>query len=351
MEQVFLWLLAFIPLAAITAAVHGSPVLIFFFSGLAIIPLARFIGEATEELALRTSASWGGLLNVTFGNAPELIIGIFALRAGLIEIVKASIAGSIISNLLLVLGSAMLLGGAKYKKQEFNQTAALAAGSALFLAVAALLMPAILPVTAPSISDASLNLLSLLVAGCLLIVYFALLFFSLHTHKYLYIPKGGTEKPNKHTWSIEKSIFILGLATGGVVWMSQILVAMIEPVAHGLGWTDLFIGVVLVAIMSNAAEHSSAILMALRNKMTLSIEIAVGSATQVAMFIAPAFVVVSLILHKPMNLIFNSFELLSIFLSVIIVNIIIEDGESNWFEGFQLVMAYVIVAIAFFLHP
>jgi len=348
----FRWLLVFIPLAAYASATGVQPIITFIFAGIAIIPLAKFIGDTTEVLASKTTAAVGGLLNVTFGNAPELIIGLFALKAGLTEVVKASITGSIIGNILFVLGTAMIAGGAHRKKQEFNQTAAHAAGSTLFLAATALLVPALLPITAPQTTAIAISWLSLLVSICMLAVYAATLAFSLRTHRYLYIaPKGipdeNTEKRSK-PWHSAAALLV---ATAIVAWMSDILVNTIEPVGRALGWTDLFIGVVLVAAVGNAAEHTSAIVMAARNKMTLAIEISVGSAVQIAMFIAPLFVIVSTVLGKPMNLIFNSFELMSILLSIIIVNLVLEDGESNWLEGFQLVVAYAIMVIAFFLHP
>src|SRR5271154_4665513 len=247
MQKIFLWLLVFVPLA-IAASISGlSPVTVFFLSALAIIPLAKFIGDATEELAARTSAAWGGLLNVTFGNATELIIGIFAIHAGLIEVVKASITGSIIGNLLLVLGTAMAAGGARFKKQEFNKTAALASGSTLFLAVVALTMPAILPITAPTTTAASIEWLSLLVSACMIIMYIANLFFSLYTHKHFYESEAkATAKAEDNNWSVAKSIWILLFATLGVAWMSNILVGAIHPIAQSLGWTDLFIGLVII---------------------------------------------------------------------------------------------------------
>jgi Ca2+:H+ antiporter len=352
MQKVFVWLLVFVPIA-IAASIAGlSPVTVFFLSALAIVPLAKFIGEATEELAARTSAAWGGLLNVTFGNATELIIGIFAIRAGLIEVVKASITGSIIGNLLLVLGTAMAVGGARFKKQEFNKTAALASGSTLFLAVIALTMPAILSLTAPATSAGTIEWLSILVAACMIIMYGANLFFSLFTHRHLYENEAkATAKAEQKNWSVAKSIWILLFATLGVAWVSNILVGAINPIAQSLGWTDLFIGVVVIAIVGNAAEHASAITMALKNKMDLSIQIAVGSATQVAMFVAPVLVFISLFFAQQMNLVFNTFELVSILLSVLIVTMIVSDGESNWLEGVQLLIAYIIIAIAFFVHP
>ncbi len=352
MDKFFACLLVFIPLAAITAFLGYSPVIVFFLSALAIIPLARFIGQATEELAARTSTAWGGLMNATFGNATELIIGIFAIHAGLIEVVKASIAGSILGNLLLVLGTAMFAGGLRFKKQEFNRTGALAAGSTLFIAAAALVMPAIFPIAVPTVNGMTVEIFSLLVAVCMLVMYAMSLIFSLYTHKHLYaVEDEQTAERLAERWGLSTSIGVLLAATLGVAWMSDILVSAINPIALALGWTQLFIGVVIVAIVGNAAEHASAITMAVKNKMDLAMQIAIGSATQVAMFVAPVLVFVSLFFANQMNLIFNTFELVSILLSVAIVNIVVVDGESNWLEGAQLLIAYLIIAIAFFVHP
>ncbi len=348
MEKVFLWLLVFIPIAALANFFHASATAVFFLSALAIIPLAKYIGQATEELAAKTSAALGGFLNVTFGNATELIIGIFALHAGLITVVKASVTGSIIGNLLLVLGTAMAAGGAIHKKQTFNRTGALAGGSTLFLAVTALIIPAILPIAAPATSGAAIERLSVLVAICMIILYIGNLFFSLFTHKHLYAGEVGKIE---NGWSLAKGVWVLLGATIAVAWMSDVLVGTIDVMARNLGWTDLFIGVVIVAIVGNAAEHASAVVMAMKNKMDLSLQVAIGSATQMAMFVAPMFVFISLLFQNQMTLIFDTFELVSIFLAVIIVNIVVEDGESNWLEGAQLLVAYAIMAIAFFIHP
>ena len=353
MDKFFAWLLVFIPLAAIAAALGYSPVIVFFLSAIAIVPLARFIGLATEELATHTSSAWSGFLNATFGNATELIIGIFAIHAGLIEVVKASIAGSILGNLLLVLGTAMMAGGLRFKKQTFNRTAALASGSTLFIAAAALVMPAIFPIAIPNVSNVTVETFSLLVAICMMLMYIMSLIFSLYTHKHLYATENDAEimTQNAHRWTLWTCIGVLLAATLGVAWMSDILVAAINPIAAALGWTQLFIGVVIIAIVGNAAEHTTAITMALKNKMDLALQISIGSATQVAMFVAPALVFISLLFANQMNLIFNTFELVSILLSVAIVNIVLVDGESNWLEGGQLLIAYFIVVIAFFVHP
>jgi Ca2+:H+ antiporter len=325
-----------------------SPLLVFFISALAIVPLAKFIGEATDELAIYTGPALGGFLSATFGNATELIIGIFALQAGLIEVVRASITGSIVGNLLLVLGMAIFFGGLKYKKMEFNRTAAMASSGTLLLAAIALIIPAIFFQTAPLVGTNVIRELSVAVSVLMILVYVASLFFALKTHKHLY-----TEDVGKYEakWSAKKSALILLVATLAVAWMSEILVGAIEPVAQSFGWTELFIGVIFIAIIGNAAEHTSAIIMALKNKMDLALQISIGSATQVAMFVMPALVLASLMLKARMSLVFNTFELVVIVLSVLITNLVVEDGETNWFEGLQLFVAYAIIAVAFYFHP
>jgi Ca2+:H+ antiporter len=348
MNTIFFGLLVFVPVAIWAAANGVSPVIVFFLSALAIVPLAKFIGEATEELATRTSPAMGGLLSASFGNATELIIGLLALHAGLIEVVKASITGSIIGNLLLVLGFAMFSGGWKREKQEFNKTAILATGSTLFLATIALVMPAIFFQTAPQSSGTVVEDLSVLVSLVLLAVYAASLFFSLHTHKHLYLEEAGRYEPR---WSVGQSVAVLVASTLAVAWVSDILVNSITPLVATLGWSELFVGVIFVAIVGNAAENLSAVTVALKNRMDLSLQISIGSATQIALVVAPVLVLVGAIFGSPMNLVFNTFELVAMVLSVIIVNFIVQDGESNWLEGAQLLAAYAIMAIAFFFHP
>jgi len=348
MNKFFLALLIFVPVAALGSYLNWPPIFLFFLSALAIVPLAKYIGEATEELSIYTGPAVGGLLNATFGNATELIIGILALRAGLVEVVKASITGSILGNLLLVLGTAIFFGGLKKKKQKFNATAAKASGSTLLLTVIALIMPAVFFQTAPNVESSIIEKLSILVAIFMIIAYGANLFFSLWTHKHLYEAEVGKAEAN---WSRKKSIIILFIATVAVAWVSEILVGSIEPLVAHFGWSELFIGVIFIAIIGNAAEHASAITMAVKDKMDLALQVSIGSATQIAIFVAPVLVLISLFFAKPMTLIFNLFELAAIIFSVFIVNSIIEDGESNWFEGMQLLVAYAIIAIAFFFHP
>ena len=348
LDKFFKLLLLFVPVAVAVWYLHFSPLVVFIISALAIIPLAKFIGEATEELTVYTGPAVGGLLNATFGNATELIIGIFALHAGLIEVVKASITGSILGNLLLVLGSAIFFGGLKKEKQTFNATAAKASGSTLLLAVVALVVPAVFLITSATTSSAVIEKLSISVSFLMIGVYLMNLFFSLYTHKHLY-----TEEVGKYEarWSISKSIIILLVSTVAVAFMSEILVGSIEPLVASFGWTELFIGVIFVAIIGNAAEHTSAITVAIKGKMDLALQISIGSATQIVMLVAPVLVLISLFFTNQMNLVFNTFELVAIVSSVFIVNSIIEDGESNWFEGAQLLVAYFIMAVAFYFHP
>jgi len=348
MQRFFLAMLVFVPITAIAFFLHASPVTLFVLSAIAIIPLAKYIGNATEELSSHTGPAVGGLLNATFGNITELIIGVLALGAGLTEVVKASITGSILGNLLLVMGTAMFAGGIRFKKQTFNTTAALASGSTLLLASIALVTPAIFILTAPAISGVVVEKLSITIAVLMIVSYLASLVFSLHTHKHLYSEEAVYITPK---WSKSESIMVLLVSTVLVAWMSDILVSAIQPLIAIFGWSPLFIGVIFIAIIGNAAEHASAITVAVRNRMDLALQISVGSATQIVMFVAPVLVLVSLAFSTPMTLVFNFFEVMSIIFAVFITNTIIEDGESNWFEGLQLLVAYFIIAVAFFFHP
>ena len=344
-EKILNGLLIFVPIALIASLMHVAPTWVFFFAAIGIIPLAKYIGNATEELASHTGPAVGGLLNATFGNATEIIIGVLALKAGLIEVVKASITGSIIGNLLLVLGAAMIAGGTRHKKQTFNKTAILASSSTLLLAVIALVIPAIFFQTAPTHGPVVIEHLSIIVSVLMILAYIASISFSLFTHKHLYTEEVGHLQPN---WSIKKSVIILFISTVLVAFLSEILVASIEPIVAAFGWTELFIGVVFVAIIGNAAEHTSAITMAMKNRMDLSLQISIGSATQIAMLAAPLLVLISLFFQEQMSLVFNTFELAAIIFSVFIANLVVQDGESNWLEGVQLLVAYAIMAVGFF---
>ena len=348
LEKAFKVLLIFVPLSLFAEYIHSSPIAIFILASLAIIPLAKFIGESTEEISAHTGPALGGLLNATFGNATELIISFFALQAGLTEMVKASITGSIIGNLLLILGMAFFFGGLGKDQQEFNTTAAKTSASTLFLATAAIVMPAVFVLTSENPSAATIETLSIAVSVIMAVSYLASLLFSLHTHKHLYT--ADTAECNAK-WSVKKSVAVLLASTVAVAVMSEILVGSIEPLAESLGWTELFIGMIFVAIIGNAAEHVSAITIAIKGRMDLSLQIAIGSTTQIAMFVVPVLVFTSYFFETPMNLIFTTFELAAIVSAVLMVKSIIEDGKSNWFEGLQLLGTYGIMVVVSFLHP
>lgn len=348
LENAFKILLLFVPLSLFAEYMHSSPIAIFTLASLAIIPLAKFIGESTEEISARTGPALGGLLNATFGNATELIISIFSLQAGLTEMVKASITGSIIGNLLLILGMAFFFGGLGKDEQEFNTTAARASASTLLLATAAIVMPAVFVLTSENLSSATTETLSIAVSVIMAVSYIASLLFSLYTHKHLYTADTAECSAK---WSVKKSITVLLASTVAVAIMSEILVGSIEPLAQSLGWTELFIGMIFVAIIGNAAEHVSAITIAIRGRMDLALQIAIGSTTQIAMFVVPVLVFTSYFFETPMNLIFTTFELAAIVSAVLMVKSIIEDGKSNWFEGLQLLGTYGIMIVVSFLHP
>ena len=350
-DAIFACLLFLAPAAIIAAYLHLSPLLVFVLAAIAIIPLAKYIGDATEELSIHTTPAVGGLLNATFGNATELIVSIFALQAGLVDVAKASITGAIIGNLLFVLGTAMFLGGRKRERQEFNATAAKASCSMLLLATIALVIPAFFLGTSGQGSLPKEMHLSIFVAILMILAYGANLLFTLHTHKHLYKGELADEKAIAPHWNVRTSVVILLACTIAVAFLSEVLVDAIRPVVAQFGWTELFIGIIVVAIVGNVAEHLTAVTAALKNKMDLSISIAIGSATQIVMFVAPILVLVSLLFTTHMDLVFEPFELVAIIFAVFVTNAVVEDGVSTWFEGFQLLIAYVIMAVAFFLHP
>lgn len=350
-------LLIFIPIAAVFHFTHQPPLWTFLASGLAIIPLAGWMGRATESLAVKLGAGIGGLLNATFGNAAEMIIAFQGLRAGLTEVVKASITGSILGNILLVLGLSILAGGLKHKNQTFNRTAASMSATLMTLSAIALLVPAVFhwitldqwqkDAAGQAFVEAEL---SVEIAIVLLIVYVLSLIFALKTHKDLYLgtsePHGGDEHLSTRT-----AVIALIMATGFVAWMSELLVHAVEPASEALGMTDLFVGVIIVAVIGNAAEHSSAVLMAMKNQMDLAYHIAIGSSMQIALFVAPVLVFLSYAVGNPMNLLFTNFEVITVVLAVAIVSLVALDGESNWMEGVLLLAVYIIFAIAFFFLP
>jgi len=341
-------MLIFFPVALVLYLAGFDPVAVFIVSAIAIIPLAGYMGQATEELAFHAGPGVGGLLNVTFGNATELIIAIAALQAGLMDVVKASLTGSIIGNLLLVLGLSMLAGGYNRKDQHFSPKAATTYNSLMVIAIVGMTIPAMFFYTGGS--AAALENVSVGVSVLLLAVYALAMVFSLHTHKHIFNPLAHEETIHAH-WSRGKAMLVLGLAAALVAVMSQVLVGSVERAAESLGLTELFIGVIVVAIIGNAAEHGIAVTVAMKDKMDLSVNIATGSSAQVALFVAPFLVLVSLAIGNPMNLFFEVFELAAMGLAVASVIMVSQDGESNWFEGAMLLAVYLMMALVFFLHP
>ncbi len=357
-RPVFL-LAIFIPIAIGLEIAHADPVLIFSAAALGVIPTAALMGMATEELAAKSGPGIGGFLNVTFGNAPELIIAFFALLEGLQEVVKASIVGSIVGNILLVLGAAMLVGGWNREKQTFNATAAGAQSGMLLLALAALILPALwqlihgggLPGVGEERVDfgSDLEHLSFGVAIVLIVSYVAGLFFSLKTHRQLFNPYSEGDHEDTLGWSVKRSLVLLGIAAVAVGVMSEILVGSISDASEDIGLSEFFVGVFIVAIVGNAAEHWVAVLVAAKNKMDLAVNIAIGSSAQIALFVAPILVLVSFVVgDNPMALVFNGYEIGAMVLAVLIANFVTQDGESNWFEGVQLLALYSVFGLVFF---
>ena len=348
------WMLLLVPIAIVLELMHADPAYIFIASGLAIIPLAGWMGRATEWMSEQLGQGVGGLLNATFGNAAELIIAIMALRAGLHDVVKASITGSIIGNILLVLGLAFIAGGLKFPKLKFNQTAASLSSILLALSVIALIVPALFHQLSGA-AEAQERTLSLEISIVLVITYVLSLIFALRTHKHLYVGHGD-EQSHEAMGMHHKPLWVAGLillvATGFVALLSEFLVGAVEHTAEQFGMSDIFVGVFIVALVGNAAEHSTAVLVAMKNKMDLAVNIAVGSSLQVALLVAPVLVFVSYLFGKPLDLLFTTFEIAAIALSVGILNLIAIDGESNWMEGVLLLAVYSILGLAFYaLNP
>ncbi|MEM8542707.1 MAG: calcium/proton exchanger [Cyanobacteria bacterium P01_H01_bin.119] len=404
---IFIGLLVFVPISIAAYFLNWGELTVFITAGLAILPLAGWMGIATEEIAVVLGPSWGGLLNATFGNATELIIALIALNEGLINVVKASITGSIIGNLLLVMGLAMLLGGLRHKEQVFQPVVARVNASSMNLAVIAILLPTAVDITSNGIDEPTQQKLSIAVALVLILVYGLTLLFSMKTHTYLYdagvanaadaeisaadvsaikgakaeaiapdpkaiaseqAPKpipaqtstqtpeltkdvhhhelDSDHKPNLSLW-----IGVLLAATATVAAESELLVNALEVATEELGLTRLFTGVILLPIIGNAAEHATAVTVAIKNKMDLALSVAVGSSLQIAMFVAPVLVIAGWFLGQPMDLDFNSFELVAVAVAVLIANSISSDGRSNWLEGTLLVAAYAVLALAFYFHP
>ncbi len=344
------FLLIFLPLTLAAELMHWSVLTIFILACIAIIPMAAYIGEATESLAHFTGPRVGGLLNATLGNAAELIITITAIRAGLLELVKASITGSILGNLLLVMGCAFIVGGIRHGRQTFNRQNASRNAILLILAVVAMLIPSLFshsigPETSPKVEALSLG-----VAVVMILLYFLGL-----------LDAGVAGEPSvSHEptpqsilphWSIVTSLAILALATAAIAWLSEVLVGVIEPVVASLGVSEFFLGIILIPIIGNAAEHLVAIQFAGQNKMTLSVEIAVSSSLQIALLVGPLLVFLSLLLGHPLTIVFNTFELLALVAGVIVAVLVSADGESSWLEGAALVGVYLILGFSFFELP
>ena len=380
-NAIFIGFLIFIPISIAAHLLKLGELVVFVTAALAILPLAGWMGHATEEVAVVLGPSWGGLLNATFGNATELIIALIALNEGLVNVVKASITGSIIGNLLLVMGLSMLLGGLKFREQTFQPILARVNASSMNLAVIAILLPTMAGFTS-TIEDPSIQRLSDAVAIVLIVVYGLTLLFSMKTHSYLYeagvagaksagtesdgiksaearsdsgdltqIPQPEAAGQQSHQPSLLLWVPVLLGATLFVAIESELLVDALEVATQQLGLTELFTGVILLPIIGNAAEHATAVTVALKDKMDLSVSVSVGSSLQIALFVAPVLVLAGWVLDKPMDLDFNAFELVAVGVSVLIANSISNDGRSNWLEGVLLLAAYAVIGLAFYFQP
>ena len=377
-SSIVYFLLIFVPLAVILELVHTGQIVLFVVAALGLIPLAKLIGDSTEHLAAYYGATLGSLLNVTFGNAAEIIIGVVSINAGLLDLVKASITGAILGNILLIFGLSIIAGGLKYKEQLFNRENTGVQSSMLFLAVIGLAVPTVLAATTLKPVDMNnqikIQFLSDSLAFLLLAVYISGIIFTVFTHKHLFFAQPAAEVEtevegqkrlslgrkgtdgegqaegewNHERWGKKKSFVLLGISMAGVVIVSEILVGSVEATTREFGFGELFVGAIIIGIVGNAAEHTSAIILARKGKIDLSIGIAAGSGTQIALFVVPILVIAGIIIGKPVTLVFTIFELVSIFLAAIILNLIAHDGKSNWFEGLMLTVVYIIIAIGFF---
>jgi Ca2+:H+ antiporter len=348
------WLLAFVPVAVVLRVwpQFGNETALFICSCFGIVPLAGWMGRATEELAEHLGHGVGGLLNATFGNAAELIIALMALSKGLTGVVKASITGSIIGNVLLVMGASILAGGTKFREQRFNKTAARTSTTTLTLASFALAIPTVFHMTAVDRwSQTTERKLSLAIAVVLFVTYACLLGFELVTHKQLYAGEPQDDKKEAGKWSILKSILVLIVSTSLVALMSEFLVGAVEAARATLGLSEVFVGVIVIAVIGNAAEHSTAVVMAMKNKMGLSLGIAIGSSLQIALFVAPVLVFCSYLFGQPMDLEFTLPEVVAMIIAVHLIFQINGDGETNWLEGVQLLAVYLILGILFYYLP
>jgi Ca2+:H+ antiporter len=341
------YLLIFVPLAIAAELLQASALLVFALSSLGVIPLAGLVGEATEELAAHTGPRLGGLLNATLGNAAELIITIFAIRAGLLDLVKASITGSILGNLLLVLGASILAGGLKNGTQRFNRTQAGMHATMLILAVIAIMVPSLFS-HAIEPNHSAVEGLSVGDAIVMILVYGLGILYTFTSSQAIPLSH---ETSHQARWSVRTGLVVLLVTTVGIAWLSEILVGSVEHVTESLGWSEFFVGIIIVPLVGNVAEHLVAVQVAIKNRMELSIAISLGSSLQIALFVAPLLVFISLLLGNPMDLVFNQFEVIALGAASLIAAFVALDGESNWLEGAQLLVVYVIFAIAFFYLP
>lgn len=346
--KVLKYMLIFIPISFIAEFMHASSSIMFILAALSIVPLAGLMGEGTEEISFYSGPKIGGFLNGTFGNATELIISFFALKQGLFEVVKSSIAGAVIGNVLLVLGASMLAGGLKHKTQTFNKKVVEVSSSMLLFAVVGLCIPALFTHTVDtSLLNTRYEGLSIIVAIIMFLIYVLSLIFSFFTHKEIYTVNS-EEDDDTAKWSLKKAISVLVISTVLIAIESEFLVSGIESITKSLGLSEFFVGIIIIPIIGNAAEHSTGVVMAMKNKMDVALEIAIGSSLQIILFVAPVLIFLSL-LFTPMSIIFNQFELIALIVAVLIVNRVSNDGESNWLEGVQLLAVYCIIAASFFI--
>lgn len=349
-------LLVFVPISIVLELLHGDPTLLFIVSALGIVPLAGLLGEATDVLAQKAGDKVGALLNATLGNAAELIITVVAIQAGLLDVVKASITGSILGNLLLVLGASLLAGGLKNGVQRYDRGAVSVMMTTMTIAIIGLVVPTMFGTAIDRVNHQAVEYLSIGVAIALILSYVISLIFSFRQAADPELPADQEDKPPEHAkHGIMSNLRVaLGVLLGSVVLLallSEILVGAVEPLIQAQGLSALFVGVIIVPIIGNAAEHLVAMEMAIKNRMELSLGIAVGSSLQVAVFVAPLLVFIALLFGQQLTLVFNPFELAALLAAVVITALISLDGESNWLEGAQLLIVYAILAIAFFFLP
>ena len=361
--SIIYFFLVFVPISVILDLVHADHIIIFIIAVIALIPLAKLIGDSTEHLSTHYGSTLGSLLNVTFGNAAEIIIAVVAINAGLIDLVKASITGAILGNIMLIFGLSMIAGGIRKKEQIFSRENAGLQSTMIFLAIIGLAIPTVLSSTIlkPTEIENQLKIqfLSDALAIILLSVYIAGIVFTFFTHKHLFVSPQMVEENNNHNiaattttttkhWDKKRAFFMLAISMVGVVVISEILVGSVEETSKQFGFGEMFVGAIIIGIVGNAAEHSSAIILARKGKMDLSIGIAAGSGTQIALFVVPLLVIFGIILNQPFTLEFTIYELVTLFLAAIILNLIAHDGRSNWFEGVMLTAVYIIIAMGFY---